>query len=285
GGFPVLPGAGPLSSADEAVPAGADLGFPLMVKAVMGGGGIGMGVARDEAELAKAAETASTRGARFFADPAIYLERYVEHGRHVEVQVLFGSDGNGVHLYERECSVQRRHQKVIEESPSPAVDRALLARMTDAALGSMRAIGYVCAGTVESIVTPDGEFAFLEVNARLQVEHCVTETTCGVDLVEEQLRVAASEPSNLSATPQRTGHSIECRIYAEDPNTFLPSPGRITALTLPDGVRADFGYDQGDEVPMFYDPLIGKLVSFGADRDGAIAGLLTARDAACLVGP
>ena len=284
-GFPVLPGAGPLSSADEAVAAGADLGFPLMVKAVMGGGGIGMGVARDEAELAKAAETASTRGARFFADPAIYLERYVEHGRHIEVQVLFDADGNGVHLYERECSVQRRHQKVIEESPSPAVGEALLARMTEAALGSMRAIGYVGAGTVESILTPDGEFAFLEVNARLQVEHCVTEMTCGVDLVEEQLLVAAKEPMAVTATPARTGASIECRVYAEDPNTFLPSPGRITRLELPEGVRADFGYDEGDEVPMFYDPLIGKLVSFGADREGAIEGMLGALDDIVLEGP
>jgi acetyl-CoA carboxylase, biotin carboxylase subunit len=284
-GFPVLPGAGPLSSADEAVAAGRDLGFPLMVKAVMGGGGIGMGVARDEAELAKAAETASTRGARFFADPAIYLERYVEHARHIEIQVLFDADGAGVHLYERECSVQRRHQKVIEESPSPAVDDALLNRMTEAALGSMRAIGYVGAGTVESIVTPDCEFAFLEVNARLQVEHTVTEATCGVDLVAEQLLVAAGEPVNVSATPARTGHAIECRIYAEDPNTFLPSPGTITALGLPEGVRADFGYDEGDEIPMFYDPLIGKLVSFGADRQGAIDQMLRALDATVLEGP
>jgi len=284
-GFPVLPGAGPLSSAEEAVAAGRDLGFPLMVKAVMGGGGIGMGVARDEAELAKAADTASTRGARFFADPAIYLERYAEHARHIEIQVLFGTDGNGVHLYERECSVQRRHQKVIEESPSPVVDAALLDRMTEAALGSMRAIGYVGAGTVESVVTPDGEFAFLEVNARLQVEHTVTEATCGVDLVAEQLLVAAEEPVNVSATPARTGHGIECRIYAEDPNTFLPSPGRITALALPDGVRADFGYDEGDEIPMFYDPLIGKLVSIGADRQGAIDQMLRALDATVLEGP
>jgi acetyl-CoA carboxylase, biotin carboxylase subunit len=284
-GFPVLPGAGPLSSPEEAVAAGKDVGFPVMVKAVMGGGGIGMGVARDEAELTKAAETASTRGARFFADPAIYLEPFVEHARHIEIQVLFDADGNGIHLYERECSVQRRHQKVIEETPSTAVDDVLLARMTEAALGSMRAIGYLGAGTVETIVTPDGEFAFLEVNARLQVEHTVTEATCGVDLVEEQLLVAAGEPLNVSDTPARTGHAIECRVYAEDPNTFLPSPGRITALQLPEGVRADFGYEQGDEVPMFYDPLIGKLVSFGADRHGAIGRMLRALGATVLVGP
>jgi acetyl-CoA carboxylase biotin carboxylase subunit len=284
-GFPVLPGAGPLSSPEEAVAAGKDVGFPVMVKAVMGGGGIGMGVARDEAELTKAAETASTRGARFFADPAIYLEPFVEHARHIEIQVLFDAEGNGVHLYERECSVQRRHQKVIEETPSTAVDDVLLARMTEAALGSMRAIGYLGTGTVETIVTPDGEFAFLEVNARLQVEHTVTEATCGVDLVEEQLLVAAGEPMHVRDTPARTGHAIECRIYAEDPNTFLPSPGRITALQLPEGVRADFGYEQGDEVPMFYDPLIGKLVSFGADRHGAIGQMLRALEATVLEGP
>jgi acetyl-CoA carboxylase, biotin carboxylase subunit len=149
----------------------------------------------------------------------------------------------------------------------------------------MRAIGYLGSGTVETIVTPDGEFAFLEVNARLQVEHTVTEATCGVDLVEEQLLVAAGEPLNVSDTPARTGHAIECRVYAEDPNTFLPSPGRITALQLPEGVRADFGYEQGDEVPMFYDPLIGKLVSFGADRHGAIGRMLRALGATVLVGP
>jgi acetyl-CoA carboxylase biotin carboxylase subunit len=284
-GFPVLPGAGPLSSPGEAVAAAKEVGFPVMVKAVMGGGGIGMGIARDEAELAKAAETASTRGARFFADPAVYLERYVEHARHVEIQVVFDASGAGVHLFERECSVQRRHQKVIEETASPAVDDALLVRMTDAALGSMRAIGYVGAGTVESILTPEREFYFLEVNARLQVEHTVTEMTCGVDLVEEQLLVAAGEPMNLQEPPQRTGHGLECRVYAEDPNTFLPSPGRITALDIPAGVRADFGYDAGDEVPMFYDPLIGKLISFGADRQGAIEQMREALDAIVLEGP
>jgi acetyl-CoA carboxylase biotin carboxylase subunit len=256
-----------------------------MVKAVMGGGGIGMGVARDRDELVKAVETASTRGSRFFADPSVYLERFVEGARHVEVQLLFGRNGLGVHLYERECSVQRRHQKVIEETPSVAVDDDLLERMTTAALGSMKAIGYVGAGTVECILTPAREFFFLEVNARLQVEHTVTEATSGVDLVDQQLLIAAEEDGVIDATPPRTGHSIECRVYAEDPRTFLPSPGRISALQVPEGVRADLGYDAGDDVPMYYDPLIGKLVSFGADRAGAIDQMAAALRDMTLEGP
>jgi acetyl-CoA carboxylase biotin carboxylase subunit len=268
-GFPVLPAAGPLTT-EDALDASREVGFPVMVKAVSGGGGIGMGVARDETELVKAVETASTRGARFFADPAVYLERYVEHARHIEVQVLFDTDGRGVHLYERECSVQRRHQKVIEETPSPALDRDLRVRMCNDALESMQGIGYVNAGTVECILTPEKEFFFLEVNARLQVEHPVTEMTTGVDLVEEQLRIASGDGMSLVDTPPRNGYAIECRIYAEDPKTFLPSPGRITRLEwdLPDSDRArfDLGYDAGDEVPMFYDPLIGKAVFHSGSR-------------------
>jgi acetyl-CoA carboxylase biotin carboxylase subunit len=284
-GFPVLPAAGPLSSSEEAIEASGDIGFPLMVKAVMGGGGIGMGVARDDAELGKAVETASTRGARFFADPTVYIERFVEGARHVEVQALLDANESALHLYERECSVQRRHQKVIEETPSVAVDEDLRRRMTGTALESMKAIGYVGAGTVECILTPEGEFFFLEVNARLQVEHTVTEATCGVDLVEQQLLIAAGEDDVLDETPRRTGHAIECRVYAEDPRTFLPSPGRISVLEIPEGVRADFGYDAGDDVPMFYDPLIGKLVSFGADRAGAIEQMVRALREMTLEGP
>jgi acetyl-CoA carboxylase biotin carboxylase subunit len=289
-GFPVLPAAGPFTSADEAVEASREVGFPVMVKAVAGGGGIGMSVARDEEQLAKAVDTASTRGARFFADPTVYLERYVEHARHIEVQVLFDAGRgqappHGIHLYERECSVQRRHQKVIEETPSPALDRDLRHVMCNAALESMKAIGYVGAGTVECVLTPEKEFFFLEVNARLQVEHPVTEMTTGVDLVNEQLRIASGDGMSLSETPPRNGYALECRIYAEDPTTFLPSPGTIAALEIPEGVRADFGYDAGDEVPMFYDPLIGKLVAFGADRNGAIEQMRTALAATTLDGP
>jgi acetyl-CoA carboxylase biotin carboxylase subunit len=269
-GFPVLPGGGPYASADEA--ARADVGYPVVVKAVMGGGGIGMGIARDERELAKAVETAATRGERFFGDASVYLERYVEGGRHVEVQVL--ADGHDtIHLYERECSVQRRHQKVIEETPSPAVGRHLRRTICDAAVQSVRALGYRGAGTVECILTPEGEFFFIEVNARLQVEHPVTEMTCGVDLVEEQLRIAAGRRMSLSGVPARHGHAIECRVYAEDPGTFLPAPGSIAGLDLgSDPNRAwrhDFGYDAGDQVPMFYDPLIGKVIARGGNRTNA----------------
>jgi acetyl-CoA carboxylase biotin carboxylase subunit len=236
----------------------------------MGGGGIGMGVARDRGELAKAVETASTRGARFFADPAVLLERYVEGARHVEVQVM-ADERRCLHLYERECSVQRRHQKVVEETPSPAIDRDLRLRMCNAALASMRALGYRGAGTVECVLTPEREFFFLEVNARLQVEHPVTEMTTGLDLVEEQLRVASGEGLSFAETPTRNGHAVEFRLYAEDPRTFLPAPGRISSLRYrlpgdPRQWRFDLGYDEGDEVPMFYDPLIGKAVVHGGGR-------------------
>ena len=268
-GFPVLPGAGPFLGPDEAVHAG--LGYPVMVKAVLGGGGIGMGIARDEEQLRRAVETAASRGERFFSDASVYLERYVEGSRHVEIQVLADAE-RMVHLHERECSVQRRHQKVIEETPSPALDRDLRARMSGAAIRSMRAIGYLGAGTVECILAPDGEFFFLEVNARLQVEHPITEMTTGVDLVEEQLRIASGLGTSVERTPARRGHALECRIYAEDPRTFLPSPGRISRLDVGRGRgrRYDFGYEAGDEVPMFYDALIGKVVASGADRASAL---------------
>jgi len=269
-GFPVLPGAGPFVEPGEALEAADDVGFPIMVKAVMGGGGIGMSVARDPVELAKAVETASTRGARFFADPSVLLERYVEHARHVEVQVMADARRT-LHVYERECSVQRRHQKVIEETPSPALDRDLRLRICHAAVDSMGALGYLGAGTVECVLTPEREFFFLEVNARLQVEHPVTEMTTGLDLVEEQLRVASGEGLSFTETPTRNGHAMELRLYAEDPRTFLPAPGRISLLERPEtgargDVRFDLGYDAGDDVPMFYDPLIGKIVVHGGGR-------------------
>jgi acetyl-CoA carboxylase biotin carboxylase subunit len=274
-GFPVLPGAGPVGSPDEAAEAAVELGYPLMVKAVMGGGGIGMGVAREEDELREAVGTASSRGERFFADASVLLERFVPGARHVEVQVL-ADDRRMIHLYERECSVQRRHQKVIEEAPSPALDPELRTRLYTAAVRSMQAIGYRGAGTVECVLTPDREFFFLEVNARLQVEHPITEVTTGVDLVEEQLRIAAGQGMSLDRVPARNGHAIEFRIYAEDPRTFLPSPGRITRLSFGRRTellrrhRFDFGYEEGDEVPMFYDPLVGKVILHGGGRLDAL---------------
>jgi acetyl-CoA carboxylase, biotin carboxylase subunit len=273
-GFPVLPGAGPLATPDEAVDAVRDLGYPVMVKAAMGGGGIGMGVAGGESELREAVATAASRGERFFADGSVLIERYVPAARHVEIQVL-ADEHRTIHLYERECTVQRRHQKVIEETPSPALDRDLRGRMCRAAIRSMEALGYRGAGTVECVLSPRGEFFFLEVNARLQVEHPITEVTTGVDLVEEQLRIAAGQGMSLNRTPPRNGHAVEFRIYAEDPDRFLPSPGRITRLAFDqrwDGHewRFDLGYDEGDEVPMFYDPLIGKVIVHKGDRLNAV---------------
>jgi acetyl-CoA carboxylase biotin carboxylase subunit len=283
-GFPVLPGAGPLTAADHALAAAEEVGYPVMVKAVMGGGGIGMGVAEDPETLPAVVEGASTRGERFFADAGVYLERYVPGARHIEIQVLFGPHGTGLHLYERECSVQRRHQKVLEEAPSPAVDEALLSRMAEAALRSMSAIGYVGAGTVECLLAPDGSFSFLEVNARLQVEHPVTEETCDVDLVEEQLWIAAGEAPSLQDPPPRSGHAVECRVYAEDPDRFLPSPGRIDRLVLGEGVRWDVGYEEGTEVPVHYDPLIGKAVAWGEDRAAALAAMRGALETTLIEG-
>jgi acetyl-CoA carboxylase biotin carboxylase subunit len=218
----------------------------------------------------------------------VFLERYVEGARHVEVQIL-ADDHDTIHLYERECSVQRRHQKVIEETPSPAVDAALRRRLLDAAVRSMRAIGYRGAGTVECILAPEGEFFFLEVNARLQVEHPITEVTTGVDLVEQQLRIAASGRMSLPEVPARHGHAIECRVYAEDPRTFLPSPGSIAALDFGPGPnrawRHDFGYEPGDEVPMFYDPLIGKVVVHGGSRPMALTEMSMALEDLRIEGP
>ena len=281
-GFPVLPGGGPFQSASEAVAVSAEIGFPLMVKATSGGGGIGMGIARDDGELTKQVETASTRGERFFSDPSVYLERYVPSARHVEVQILADADRT-LHLYERECSVQRRHQKVIEESPSPALNGELRRRICDAAVASMESIGYRGAGTVECVLTPEREFFFLEVNARLQVEHPVTEMITGLDLVEEQLRIAAGEGMSIAGTPPRHGHAIECRVYAEDPRTFLPAPGTIERLEFPewpdmesppnDDFRLDLGYDSGDQVPMFYDPLIGKAIVHRGSRYNTIPAM------------
>ena len=286
-GFPVLPGAGPLGDADRAARAAEEVGFPVMVKAVAGGGGIGMGVAQDRDALRAAVETASTRAERFFGDPAVYLERYVPRARHVEVQVL-ADHARTIHLYERECSVQRRHQKVVEESPSPALDQALRDCLCAAAAASMEAIGYQGAGTVECVLTPEREFFFLEVNARIQVEHPVTEMLTGVDLVAEQLRIAAGEGMSFRATPPRNGHAVECRVYAEDPETFLPSPGRIEALSFgyeEDDVRYDFGYEAGDEVPMHYDPLIGKVIFHRGSRHDTIRDVAIPLERLRLEGP
>ncbi len=274
-GVAVVPGSdGPVTAADAPAVA-RRVGYPVMVKAAAGGGGIGMGVARDPEELLAAVATARSRSERFFADPTVYLERYLERARHVEVQVLGRPGGHVVALGERDCSVQRRHQKVAEEGPSPALTPPQRAGLLAAGVRAAASVGYTGAGTVEFLLDlATGEFFFLEMNTRLQVEHPVTEMLTGVDLVAEQLRVAAGDPSGFDpqAPPPVRGHALELRVYAEDPVRFLPGPGRITHWREPagEGVRVDAGYAAGDDVTPFYDPLLAKLVVWGADRAAAL---------------
>ncbi|HVU73911.1 MAG TPA: biotin carboxylase N-terminal domain-containing protein [Mycobacteriales bacterium] len=289
-GVPVAPGTTePVTEVGAALEAARSLGYPLMVKASAGGGGIGMGVARDDGELTAAFETARSRAERFFGSPSILLERYVEGARHVEVQVLGLADGRVVTLGERDCSVQRRHQKVAEETPSPGVGAALRERMLALAATAGRAVGYRNAGTIECLVDPSAqEFFFLEMNTRLQVEHPVTEMVTGVDLVEQQLLIAAGEPPSYDVdSVAATGHALELRVYAEDPKRFLPSPGTITAWSEPSGsgVRVDAGYGNGDTVTPFYDPLLAKLCVWGSDRPDALERARAAVGAFVVEGP
>ena len=273
-GVPVVPGsAGPVDSVDAAREVAARVGYPVMVKAAAGGGGIGMMGVADEAGLASAFTAAQRRAQSAFGSGALFVERYLEHPRHVEVQVFGDAGGRVVHLHERECSIQRRHQKLVEESPAPNLPATLKARLTEAAVTGARAVGYVNAGTMEFIVHGE-QFYFLEMNTRLQVEHPVTEEVTGLDLVQAQLRVASGEP--LPWTQEQVsqrGCSIECRVYAEDPaRNFMPSPGRISRLALPagPGVRVECGVAEGVEVSVHYDPLLAKLIATGATRHDAI---------------
>jgi acetyl/propionyl-CoA carboxylase alpha subunit len=248
-----------------------EIGFPLIVKAAAGGGGRGMRVVRDPAELDESLAAARREAKAAFGDERVFCERYVERPRHVEVQLLADVEGNVVALGERECSVQRRHQKVLEESPSPALDPGLRARMSEAAIAFARAIGYRSAGTAEFML--DGrDFRFLELNGRIQVEHPVTELVTGVDLVRDQLRIAMGEPLRVPRS-SLDGHAVEARLYAEDPQTFLPQAGRIERLRLPQGIRVDAGVEEGDEVGTAYDPLIAKLIAHGETRGEAIGQL------------
>jgi acetyl-CoA carboxylase biotin carboxylase subunit len=272
-GVPVVPGSETSVDLAEALARADVIGYPVMLKASHGGGGIGMQVVRDRAELEKAFASNQTRAAAYFGNGEMFLEKLIEGPRHIEIQVLFDEGGNGVYLWERECSVQRRHQKVIEEAPSPFVGEELREAMGQAALRAARAIGYTNAGTVEFLVDSDRNFYFLEMNTRLQVEHPVTEMITGFDLVEWQIRIACGErlPFQQSDVPL-SGHAIECRIYAEDPVKLLPSPGTISELVLPmgDGVRNDVGVRSGSTVSPYYDPMIGKLIVHAADRQEAI---------------
>lgn len=276
-GVPVVPGSdGVVADEDAAVALAESIGFPILVKASAGGGGIGMNLAKNEKKLRKAVQASVRRAESAFGDPSFYLERYIENPRHIEIQVLADTHGNAIHLFERECSVQRRHQKVIEEAPSPLVSRhdGLRERMCEAALALVRASEYVNAGTVEFIADEAGNFYFIEMNTRLQVEHPVTEMIAGLDLVEWQLRVAAGEELTLAQDALTIdGHAIECRLYAENPEKmFMPAPGTITTFKAPtgEGVRLDSGVDAGREVTPYYDPLIAKLIVHATDRSAAI---------------
>jgi acetyl-CoA carboxylase biotin carboxylase subunit len=287
-GVPVVPGSdGPVDSVDAAREVAGRTGYPVMLKASAGGGGIGMVKVSDEAALPAAFASAQRRAQAAFGSGGLFLERYVEGARHVEVQVFGDAAGHVVHLHERECSIQRRHQKLIEETPAPHLSAALKARLTAAAVTGARSVGYVNAGTMEFIVTGE-EFFFLEMNTRLQVEHPVTEEVTGLDLVQAQLRVAAGEPLPWTQEQIRQrGASIECRIYAEDPaKSFMPSPGKLTRLGLPagPGIRLECGVAEGVEVSVHYDPLLAKLIATGRDREEAIARMSGALDAFVIEG-
>ncbi|WP_250000599.1 acetyl/propionyl/methylcrotonyl-CoA carboxylase subunit alpha [Actinoplanes sp. M2I2] len=288
-GVPVAPGtATPVAGVDAAVAAVAGIGYPVMVKAAAGGGGMGMAVATDEAALRTEFAKVGAFAERMFGSADVLLERYFPRVRHVEVQILGLADGRVIALSERECSVQRRNQKLVEEAPSPAVDEDLRARLLAAAVTAGETVGYRNAGTVECLLDPaTGDFFFLEMNTRLQVEHPITELLHGIDLVEEQLRVASGEAPTFTGVPGTTGHAIELRINAEDPKRFLPGPGKITTWVEPtgEGVRVDAGYADGTTVGMSYDSLMAKLIVVGADRDEAITRARAAVAGFAIAGP
>ncbi|HEX8052590.1 MAG TPA: acetyl-CoA carboxylase biotin carboxylase subunit, partial [Thermoleophilaceae bacterium] len=280
-GVPIVPGTtDPVDTVEDAARIVDEaIGYPVAIKAAGGGGGKGFRVALEAGELEKAFEGAAREGETFFSDPTVYIERYLPDPRHVEVQVLADAHGNVIHLGERDCSVQRRHQKLIEESPAPAVDEQLRARIGEIGTEAARAVGYRSAGTVEGLLA-DGEYFFLEMNTRVQVEHCVTEMTTGVDIVREQIRIAAGEELSLAQDDVRlSGHAIECRINAEDASkNFAPAPGTIESYDEPagPGVRVDSGVEAGSEITPLYDPMIAKLIVWDVDRDGATRRMVRA---------
>jgi len=260
-----------------------EMEFPVIIKASAGGGGRGMRIVRDRIQFQDAFESARSEAARSFGDDAMLVERYIEGARHVEVQIFGDLHGNVIHLFERDCSVQRRHQKIVEESPSPALDDDLRRQMCEASVALGRSIGYTNAGTVEFLVAPSGEFYFIEVNTRIQVEHPVTELVTGLDLVRLQIDVAEGEP--LIVSPRITGHAIEARLYAEDPaNGFLPSTGTIRMWRPPEHVRVDAALEEGTEVGIHYDPMLAKIISFGMDREEAMRKLILALKSTRLLG-
>ena len=275
-GLPLVPGSpGAVPTLDEAKRIGGDVGYPLLVKAASGGGGRGMKVAETADDLAEAFSSARAEAKAAFGDDTVYLERYLGQPRHIEVQVIADSHGNVVHLGERECSIQRRHQKLFEEAPSPALTAAQRAEIGMVAAEAIRRMGYLGVGTMEFLYE-DGEFFFIEMNTRLQVEHPITEEITGVDLVREQIRIAAGLPLSFTQDDITfTGHAIECRINAEHPETFMPTPGKVTAFHAAGGpgIRVDSCLYSGYAVPPFYDSLIAKLIVYGDDRDQCLSRL------------
>ncbi|MBC7797662.1 MAG: acetyl-CoA carboxylase biotin carboxylase subunit [Pyrinomonadaceae bacterium] len=287
-GVPILPGSPePLLPSEEALKLARNIGFPVIVKAAAGGGGRGMRIVRSESDLLHALEAASTEAAAAFKNGAVYIEKYVEYPRHIEIQVLADEHGNCVHLGERECSIQRRHQKLLEEAPSPVLTKELRDKMGAAAVNACKEIGYSSAGTFEFLLDTDNSFYFMEMNTRIQVEHPVTEMVTLADIVRNQIRIAAGEELGFTQDDvQIVGHSIECRVNAEDPETFTPSPGKITAFNLPGGpgVRVDTAAYPGYVVPPYYDSMIAKLIVHARTRELAIVRMKRALEAMVVEG-
>ncbi|MGM8216259.1 acetyl-CoA carboxylase biotin carboxylase subunit [Bacillaceae bacterium W0354] len=276
-GVPIIPGVNnPIESTDDAITIANELGYPVMLKASSGGGGIGMQIVYSDEELVKAFESNARRAEQFFGDGTMYMEKVIENAHHIEIQLLADHYGNTIHLFDRECSIQRRHQKVVEEAPSPLLNEETRQKMGETAIKAAKAINYKNAGTIEFLVDEYQNFYFLEMNTRLQVEHPVTEEITGVDLVEQQLKIASGEKLSIKQEDLKVdGHAIEVRIYAEDPKTFFPSPGTITDVNFPshDFVRNDVAIEKDYQVTPFYDPMIAKLIVKGNNRSEAVERL------------
>ncbi|HMU42180.1 MAG TPA: acetyl-CoA carboxylase biotin carboxylase subunit [Ignavibacteriaceae bacterium] len=286
---PVVPGTiKPIQNLEEGIETAVKIGFPVLLKASAGGGGKGMRIVNSEQEFKGAFEAAKREAEKAFGDSSIYLEKLIEDPKHIEVQIIADKHGNYAHLYERECSVQRRHQKIIEESPSPSIDENTRNKITEAAIKAAKACNYQSAGTIEFLMDREKNFYFLEMNTRLQVEHPVTELISGIDLVKEQIQIAAGEKLSFNQNDLKiNGHAIECRIYAEDPqNNFLPSTGILQSYSEPagPGIRVDSGFQQGSEVSVYYDPLVAKIIAWSNNRASAIKRMIRALDEYSITG-
>lgn len=289
-GIPVVPGSkSAIRDIEDALETANSIGYPVLIKSAAGGGGKGMRIAKSGDEIFDMADSAQRESIHSFGDGRLLIERYIPNAHHVEFQILGDQHGHIIHLFERECSVQRRHQKIIEETPSPILDDQLRAKMSESAIRAARAVNYSSTGTIEFLVDPSsGQFYFLEMNTRLQVEHPITELVTGMDLVKWQIRISAGEPIPFSNQDiEATGHAIECRLYAEDPEQrFLPASGKVLHFSAPrgPGIRVDSGIANGDEITVYYDPLIAKIITFSEDRDSAIRKMISALSETVLLG-